>query len=69
MSEQVKKTPCSIALLAMFVQADENHTQKRKSPVRKPGIFHALGGKTILGDKNTTICCCFIVTETAAYGG
>ena len=42
MSEQVKKTPCSIALLAMFVQADENHTQKRKSPVRKPGIFHTL---------------------------
>ena len=39
MSEQVKKTPCSIALLAMFMQADENHTQKRKSPVQKPGIF------------------------------
>ena len=27
------------------------------------------GGKTILGDKNTTICCGFGRTETAAYGG
>ena len=26
-------------------------------------------GKTILGDKNTTICCDFIRVETAAYGG
>ena len=40
MSEQAKKTLCSIALLAMFVRADENHTQKRKSPVQKPGIFY-----------------------------
>ena len=27
------------------------------------------GGKTILRDKNTTICCGFVRVETAAYGG
>ena len=29
----------------MLVQADEHHTQKRKSPVRKPGIFHYVRGR------------------------
>ena len=33
----------------MFVQADEHHTQKRKSPVRKPNVIKLValpGGQT-----------------------
>ena len=42
MSEQPKNLILVPVCWLMFVQADEHHTQKRKSPVRKPGIFHAL---------------------------
>lgn len=53
----------------MLVQADENHTFIATSPVKKPGIFMPCGSETISRRKNTTICCGFIKTETAAYGG
>ena len=42
MPEQVKNGHVVRVYWPMFVQADEHHIQKRKSPVRKPGIFHTL---------------------------
>ena len=37
----LKNNKLMLVYWPMLVQADKNHTQKHKSPVRKPGISYA----------------------------
>ena len=70
MSEQPKKIPCGIGLLAhVGASRREPHFYSFIPGPKKRGFFMPCGGKTISMNQNTTICCGFVGIETAAYGG
>ncbi len=70
MSEQLKKIPCGIGLLAhVGASRREPHFHSYIPGPKTGDFFMPCGSKAISRLENTTICCGFVKTETAAYGG